>query len=85
MSTLEPVFSQAPFDKKRDEENSKADLKECEKIYNSLGKIPGWIRTRCDSCGETRDCVGNLMTRRSICKVCKTLEIFKQKHGRDPR
>ena len=82
---LEPILDQAPFDKRRDEENSKADLDECQKIYNSLGKISGWVRTRCSSCGETRDCVGNLFTYQSICKVCKTLEIFKQKFGRSPR
>jgi NTP pyrophosphatase (non-canonical NTP hydrolase) len=83
---LEPVLNQAPFDKRKDEENSKADLIECQEIFDSLNKVTGWRRDRCSICGEIRDCIGNLLTRQSICKVCRTLEIFKSKHnGQSPR
>lgn len=82
---LEPVLSQAPFDQKNDEELIEADKQELISIYNSFSKMVGWVRSKCDSCGETRnDCFVDLRTLGSKCRVCRTFEIFKERHQRDP-
>lgn len=82
---LEPVLSQAPFDQKNDEELIEADKQELEAIYKSLGEIRGWVRSKCDFCGETRnDCFADIRTLKCKCRICITFEKFKQRHGRDP-
>lgn len=82
---LEQVLSQAPFDQKNDEKLIEKDKQELISIYESFGEAKGWIRSRCDYCGETRnDCFVDIRTLKCKCRVCRTFEIFKQRHGRDP-
>lgn len=82
---MEPIFSQAPFDERNDEGLIEKDKQELESIYKSLREAKGLIRSKCDTCGETRnDCFVDIQNLRCKCSVCRTFEIFKQRFGREP-